>query len=113
MGSGNMLMRLLPAMAVLGLCGLGLAEGLSSAGVMGEESRPMLCLLAVGRLGGVLSLTFTQSVESTEGDNGDLLGPTELRAPAESRGRWEIVAGAEGAGDERPSGLGRGRPELD
>ena len=108
-----MLMRLLPAMAVLGLCGLGLAEGISSVGVIGEESRPMLCLLAASRLGGGLSFTLTQSVESAGEDNSDLLDPTELRAPAESWGWWESVVDAESAGDERPSGLGRGRPELD
>ena len=106
-------MRLLPAMAVLGLCGLDLAEGLSSVGVIGEESRPVFCLLTAGRLGGVLSFTLTQSVESAGEDNGDLLSPTELRAPAESWRPWEIVVDAESAGDERPSGLGRGRPELD
>ena len=106
-------MRLLPAMAVLGLCGLDLAEGLSFVGVIGEESRPVFCLLTAGRLGGVLSFTLTQSVESAGEDNGDLLSPTELRAPAESWRPWEIVVDAESAGDERPSGLGRGRPELD
>lgn len=84
LGSGSMLVRRLLAREVFWL---GLTEGLSSAGVLGVDSRPMLCLLAVGKLGGVLSLTFTQSVESAGEDKGDLLAPMELRAPAERRGR--------------------------
>ena len=62
-----MLIRRLLAMEVLGRCGLGLAEGLSPAvgvpGTPGEESMPTLCLLEDAVLGGVISLTLTQSVE--------------------------------------------------
>ena len=36
----------------------------------------MLCLLAAGRLGGVLSFTLAQLVESAGEDNGNLLSPT-------------------------------------
>lgn len=71
-GSGSILTRRLLAKEVLGRCGLGLADGLSSVGTSrgepGAEPRRMLSFLdAVA--GGVLSLTFTQSVECAGEDH--------------------------------------------
>lgn len=65
-GTGSILMRRLLARDVLGRCSFGLADGLSTArisgGELGTEPRRMFSLFDSVD-GGVLHLSFTQSVE--------------------------------------------------
>ncbi len=78
LGRGSMLMPRLLAIEVFGLCGLGRAEGLSSAGGLGMLSRRMVSFLDEAVLGGVLSLTFTQSAPFAGEDVEGLRIPREL-----------------------------------
>ena len=70
-GSGSILTRRLLPKEVLGRCGLGPADGSSvgaSGGEPGAKPRRMLSFFEAV-VGGVLSLTFTQSVEFAGEDN--------------------------------------------
>ena len=80
-GTGSILTRRLLAKDVLGRCGLGLADGLStigrSGGEPGAEPRRMLSFFDSIE-GGVLLLTFTQSVEFAGEDHEVWCTPMEL-----------------------------------
>ena len=89
-GTGSILTRRLLAKDVLGRCGLGLADGVSTAeisgGELGAESRRMLSFFDSVD-GGVMLLTFTQSFEFTGEDHEVWRTPMELWAPDARRGR--------------------------